>query len=283
VYRSGCSAGSGCGNAGRNGGGGVARPWQRCPGGQPARWRYSPGGVVVVDAGEPLGAEVGCVLRLGGREVLLGERGQVRLRAGDDQHLFDAVEIDRRVHHDGGVGLVVGVGRDALDGADGQPARIDLVAAGGEHGLAGLDARVGGEIADLHRPVTVPRRIARMRVLARMTPAPEVWSLISSTCAVVGKTSRSLPTMPSWVMTAMSGLSPSREPLSMVSTRDCSLPLAPMTCAATVDATYARGSRAAPAGAALERVLGDRGLLDAHARELLLQVWFCWRTWRRSM
>ena len=76
-----------------------------------------------------------------------------------------------------------------------------------------------------------------MRVLARMTPAPEVWSLISSTWEVLGKTSRSLPTMPSWVMTAMSGLRPSREPLSMVSTRDWSLPLAPMTWAATVEPT----------------------------------------------
>ncbi len=87
------------------------------------------------------------------------------------------------------------------------------------------------------RPVSVPRRIARIRVVASTTPAPELGSLISSTSEVAGNTSRSLPTTPFCVITAMSGRSPSRDPLSMVSMCVCSLPLAPITCAATVDPT----------------------------------------------
>ena len=43
-----------------------------------------------------------------------------------------------------------------------------------------------------------------MRVVSRITPAPLVWSLMASTCAVCGNTSRTLPTMPSGVITAMS-------------------------------------------------------------------------------
>src|ERR1035441_359354 len=79
-----------------------------------------------MDAGESLGAQVGCMLGFRSSQVLLGGWWQVRLGAGDDQHLFDAVQIDGWMHNDGGVGLVVGVGRDALDGAHGQSARIDL-------------------------------------------------------------------------------------------------------------------------------------------------------------
>jgi hypothetical protein len=58
--------------------------------------------------------------------------------------------------------------------------------------------------------------------------------LIGSTCAEVADTCTILPTIPVGVITAMSGLSPSFDPLSMYSTRDCSLPLVPITCAATI-------------------------------------------------
>lgn len=64
------------------------------------------------------------------------------------------------------------------------------------------------------RPVLVPRRMPRMRVLVSRTPAPDVWSLMRRSCEVWGKTSRILPTMPSGVITAWSGLRPSTEPLS---------------------------------------------------------------------
>ena len=52
-----------------------------------------------------------------------------------------------------------------------------------------------------------------MRVVSRITPAPLVWSLMASTWAVWGKTSRTLPTMPSAVMTALSRCSPSADAL----------------------------------------------------------------------
>ena len=46
-------------------------------------------------------------------------------------------------------------------------------------------------------------------------PTPLIWSSISRTCAVDPNTCRTFPTMPSAVMTAMSGLMPSCSPLSM--------------------------------------------------------------------
>ena len=49
---------------------------------------------------------------------------------------------------DEGVGLVIGVEGDGLDGAYGKAAGVDLIAAGGEDFFAGLDAGVGGEVVD---------------------------------------------------------------------------------------------------------------------------------------
>ena len=96
----------------------------------------------------------GCGLGLGlggggsDGEIVLGLDGQVGLGAGDDEHLFELVEVGGGADLDEGVGLVVGVGRDGLDGADGKAAGVDLVAAGGEDLFAGLDAGVGGEVVD---------------------------------------------------------------------------------------------------------------------------------------
>ena len=54
-------------------------------------------------------------------EVVLGLDGQLGLSAGDDEDLFELVKVGRRAKLDKGVGLVVGVGLDGLDGADGRP------------------------------------------------------------------------------------------------------------------------------------------------------------------
>jgi hypothetical protein len=70
------------------------------------------------------------------------------LGAGDDQDLFELVEISCRVELDESVGLMIRVDLDGFDGADGQATGINLVAAGGKDLLAGLDAGVGGEIVD---------------------------------------------------------------------------------------------------------------------------------------
>ena len=100
-----------------------------------------------------LAAAGGGGLGLGGGgsdgEIVLGCERAGGLGAGDDENLFQLDEVGGGLEADGGVGLVVGVGRDGLDGADGKAAGEDLVAAGGEDGLAGLDAGVGGEIGDL--------------------------------------------------------------------------------------------------------------------------------------
>ncbi len=64
-------------------------------------------------------------------------------------------------------------------------------------------------------PAGVPRSMPCSRVLSRIAPTPLVWSSIKSTCEVERYTRSTLPTMPSAVMTAMSGLMPSLSPLSM--------------------------------------------------------------------
>jgi len=71
------------------------------------------------------------------------------LSSGDDENFLKLEEVDGRLDEDGGVGLVVGIGRDGFHGADGEAAGEDLIAAGCEDRLAWLDAVVGGEIADL--------------------------------------------------------------------------------------------------------------------------------------
>ena len=68
--------------------------------------------------------------------------------AGDDENLFELVEVGGGSKLNEGVGLVVGVGLDGLYGADGEAAGVDLVSSGGEDLLADLDAGVGGEIVD---------------------------------------------------------------------------------------------------------------------------------------
>ena len=107
-----------------------------------------------MQAGELFCDEVGGALLLVG--TLLGGGG-VLLRggrhgaggAGDDEDFFELGEVGRGLDGDGGVGLVLGVGFDGLDCADGDAAREDEVAAGGDDLLAGLDAGVGGEVVDL--------------------------------------------------------------------------------------------------------------------------------------
>ena len=49
--------------------------------------------------------------------------------ASDDEDLFELVEVGCRPKLDESVGLVVGVGSDGLDRADGKAARVDLIAA----------------------------------------------------------------------------------------------------------------------------------------------------------
>ena len=155
----------------------------------------------------------------------------------------------------------------------GRPRGIDLVAAGGEHLSPGLMRESGVRLLITMWPVAVPRRMARMRVVASRTPAPEVWSLMSSTCEVWGKTSRSLPTMPSGVMTAWSGLRPSLR--ALVDIED----------AGEIGAAGADDLRGDGGGdvvlleveqglqaMALEGVLRERGLLEAEAGDLLLKV-----------
>jgi hypothetical protein len=126
--------------------------------------------VGVVEAGEAVGDDLsggsgggfgsllvgellcGGGLGLGGcgsyRQVVLGWERQSGLGGGDDEDLFELVEVCCRTKLDEGVGLVIGVGLDGLDGADGEAAGVDLVATGGEDLLADLDAGVGSEIVD---------------------------------------------------------------------------------------------------------------------------------------
>ena len=110
------------------------------------------GGLGVLD-GLLLGGEGGCgLLGFGGGgsggEILLGGEREFGLGGGDDEDLFELGEVGCGADVNHGVGLVVGVGGDGLDGADGEAAGVDLVAAGGEDGFAGMDAGVGGEVGD---------------------------------------------------------------------------------------------------------------------------------------
>lgn len=81
-------------------------------------------------------------------QVALGVGGEGGPGAGDDEDLFELGEVGGGMDLDEGVGLVVGVGGDGLDGADVEAAGVDLVAAGAEDGFARLDAGVGGEVGD---------------------------------------------------------------------------------------------------------------------------------------
>ena len=163
-WRRGCS--------GQDGGWGAARDFAGYGFGCGAGlgWVGSGGVVGIVEAGETVGDDLGggfgvfdgfefggvsgggLGLGFGGGgsdgEIVLGLGGQVGLGAGDDEDLFELGEVGGGIDLDEGVGLVVGVGGDGLDGADGKAAGVDLVAAGGEDCFAGLDAGVGGEVVD---------------------------------------------------------------------------------------------------------------------------------------
>ena len=168
-------------------------------------------------------------------EILQRRRGELVLQREDDQHFLKLGKPGGRMNGDGGVGLVLGVGSDALDGADGKAAGVNLVAAGGEDGFTRANARIGGEVADLDPAGSGSAEDAADAGAGQDDSRPG--SLIADKQEAArwwGNTSRSLPTMPSGVMTAMSGLRPASAPLLMRNMCDWSLPLVPMTCAATV-------------------------------------------------
>ena len=77
------------------------------------------GGLLI---GELLG---GSGLGLGGGcpdgEIVLGWKRQGGLRGGDDENLFELVEVRGGAKLNQGVGLMIRVGLDGLDSADGRP------------------------------------------------------------------------------------------------------------------------------------------------------------------
>lgn len=105
------------------------------------------------------------------------------LDRSDHQDLIEAIEMRGRLHDDFDEAVLIGILDDLVDGADRKPTRKDFVAAGGQNAFAGLDAAVGREPDNLGLPSALPRRMPRMRVVSRITPAPLVWSLISRICA----------------------------------------------------------------------------------------------------
>ena len=122
-----------------------------------------------------------------------------------------------------------------------------------------------------------------MRVVSRMTPAPLVWSLMARTWAEWGKTSRTLPTMPSGVMTAMSRLEAVGG--AFVDVEDAGL-----VAAAGADGLGGQGlvdvllleAEEGLKTLALAGIFKQRGLLKAETVDGLLQVLVLRRTWRRS-
>ena len=102
-----------------------------------------------------------------------------------------------------------------VDHADRQAAGKNLVAARGEHLLAGLDALVGQDADDLRLAGRIAaQNAANARGLKNHARAAGL-VVDGQHLRVCGNTSRTLPTMPSGVMTAMSRSRPSFEPLSM--------------------------------------------------------------------
>jgi hypothetical protein len=108
--------------------------------------RGSLGGLLVGEllGGGRLGLGGGCTYG----KIVLGRERQGWLSGGDDEDLFELVEVSCRAKLNEGVGLVIGVGFNGLDGADREAAWIDLVAARGENLLADLNAGVGREIVN---------------------------------------------------------------------------------------------------------------------------------------
>jgi hypothetical protein len=62
-------------------------------------------------------------------QIVLGCRRQSALGAGNDKYLFELVEVGCRAKLYEGIGLVLEIGFDGLDGSDWKAARIDLIAA----------------------------------------------------------------------------------------------------------------------------------------------------------
>ena len=73
-------------------------------------------------------------------KIVLGWKGQGGLSGSDNEDLFELVQIGCWSEFDECVWLMVGIGCDGLNGADGEAPGIDLVAARGEDLLANLDA-----------------------------------------------------------------------------------------------------------------------------------------------
>ncbi len=110
-----------------------------------------------MDAGQPLGDKIrGAFVflcgRLRGGGIRLGRLRQVRDRTRYDQHLLQLMEIGIRLDVNQGVRRVLRIECHRGDHSHGQAPRKDLVPARGDHLFAGLDAVVGGEIADHHLP-----------------------------------------------------------------------------------------------------------------------------------
>jgi hypothetical protein len=117
--------------------------------------------VGVGESGEPLGHDLGCFLllldgrrlwaleRFAGGQVLLLLRREARLGGGDHQHFVEPVEMGGRLDDHVDKVFAVRVADDLLHHAHRESAREDLVAAGGEHGFARLDAAVGEDADDL--------------------------------------------------------------------------------------------------------------------------------------
>jgi hypothetical protein len=94
----------------------------------------------------------GCSLSLCGCgsycQIMLGRQGQRGLSVRDDEDLFELIEVGGGPELNESVRLMVQIGFDGLDGADGKTARVHLISAGGEDLLAWLNTGVGGEVVD---------------------------------------------------------------------------------------------------------------------------------------
>src|SRR5580658_10480765 len=111
-------------------------------------------GGLVIDARQLLGENLSGALvllcgRVSLRSVGLCLRGQCRRGPRDDENLFKLREVGRGLNSYGRIGLVLRVGHDRLDDADGKTAWEDLITARSHHLLAGLDALVRREVVDL--------------------------------------------------------------------------------------------------------------------------------------
>jgi hypothetical protein len=72
-------------------------------------------------------------------KIVLGRDGQVWLGGGDDEDLFELIEVRGGPKLNQRVGLVIGIRLNRLNGSNREAAGIDLVAARGENLLPDLD------------------------------------------------------------------------------------------------------------------------------------------------